>query len=151
MALRAVAQQSVAYFRDLDAELVRSAENPAKFERDCLALPVSDYRRVYYMERNEKMRTAKSFLNYAAMAYFLTHCLRTGGFFDETDAKGNVMTADAFDFIGALVLRNLQVMQFNSHEVYELRKDGAKTVFLGGGLYPTLGLFNHSCNPSIVR
>lgn len=148
MALRAIAQQSVGYFRGLEAELRRCEEDPGRVEREVVGLPVADYRRVYLMERHERVRSGKSFLNYAAMAYFLTHCLRMGGFFADVP-EGEA--EKEFDFIGALVLRNLQVMQFNSHEVYELRKDGAKTVFLGGGLYPTLGLFNHSCNPGIVR
>lgn len=63
---------------------------------------------------------------------------------------------DEFNFIGGLVLRNLQFLQFNTHEVYELvesmtDKKSSKTVFIGGGIYPTLALFNHSCNPDIVR
>lgn len=144
MAYRVVAQQSLAYFRKLHAELVASDSDRTAFEQKALLQPVSDYRRVYHLVRHEQVRGAKSFLNYSAMAYFLTHCLRLAEFFP-ADAT------DDFDFVGALVLRNLQIVQFNSHEVYELAKDGSRTVFLGGGLYPTLALFNHSCNPGIVR
>lgn len=144
MAYRVVAQQSVSYFRQLHAELVASDADRSTFERNALRLPVADYRRVYHLVRHEHVRGAKGFLNYAAMAYFLTHCLRMAEFFPADQA-------DDFDFVGALVLRTLQIVQFNSHEVYELQKDGARTVFLGGGLYPTLALFNHSCNPGIVR
>ena len=28
---------------------------------------------------------------------------------------------------------------------------GAKSVFIGAAVYPTLAMFNHSCDPSIVR
>lgn len=56
-------------------------------------------------------------------------------------------------YIGGLILRHLQALQFNSHEVAELViMDGnKKSVFIGGAVYPTLALFNHSCNPGIVR
>lgn len=54
------------------------------------------------------------------------------------------------------MLHNLQFLQFNAHEVSELdiKDDGidkATSLFLGGAIYPTLSLFNHSCNPAIVR
>lgn len=79
------------------------------------------------------------------MSYFLAHCLKIGQFF-------NADNLDEFDFIGGLILRNLQFLQFNTHEIYELHQgDTSKTEFIGGGLYPTLALFNHSCNPGIVR
>lgn len=82
------------------------------------------------------------------MAYFLTLCLKVASYFDSFEGE--------FNFAGGLVLRNLQFLQFNTHEIYELfesksDKKSSKTVFIGGGIYPTLALFNHSCNPDIVR
>ena len=59
--------------------------------------------------------------------------------------------------MGGLLLRHLQILQFNAHEVSELQiEEGSKinsgnSVFLGGGLFPTLAMFNHSCDPGIVR
>ncbi|XP_047102069.1 SET and MYND domain-containing protein 4-like isoform X2 [Schistocerca piceifrons] len=70
----------------------------------------------------------------------------------EDKIEGELTENEAF--IGGLLLHHLELLQFNAHEISEiiLNKDGtAKSVFLGGGLYPTLALFNHSCNPSIVR
>lgn len=86
------------------------------------------------------------------MSSFLAGCLKAAGYFD--DAL-NIDDPDDVQFIGGLLLRNLQFIQFNSHEVFDLVKtkkgNSSKTVFIGGGLYPTLALFNHSCDPSIVR
>ena len=31
------------------------------------------------------------------------------------------------------------------------KEEGAKSVFIGAAVYPTLAMFNHSCDPSIVR
>jgi SET and MYND domain-containing protein 4 len=50
---------------------------------------------------------------------------------------------------------NLQFMQFNAHEISELqykgKNDPGTSVFIGGGLYPTVAFFNHSCDPGVVR
>lgn len=110
-----------------------------------LRLSVTDYRKVFNLVRHENSRGAQSFLHYAIMSYFLAHCLKLGQFFTADNM-------DEFDFIGSLILRNLQFLQFNTHEIYELQTGKtSKTIFVGGGLYPTLALFNHSCNPGIVR
>ena len=53
--------------------------------------------------------------------------------------------------VGTVLLRSLQFLQFNAHEIAAWDGDQAKSVFLGGGLFLTLALFNHSCDPAIVR
>lgn len=47
-------------------------------------------------------------------------------------------------------------MQFNAHEISELQFKGkddsiGTSTFIGGGLYPTVAFFNHSCDPGVVR
>lgn len=111
-------------------------------------LPSTDYRKVLNLVRHENLRSDTNFFQYAVMAYFLTVCLKITSFFDNVEHE--------FNYIGSLVMRNLQFLQFNTHEVYELHesktdKKSTKTIFIGGGIYPTLALFNHSCNPDIVR
>ena len=56
-------------------------------------------------------------------------------------------------YIGSLLLRHLQILQFNAHEVSELliERESPRSIFIGGAVYPSLALFNHSCNPGIVR
>ena len=63
------------------------------------------------------------------------------------------------DYLGSeikfavLLLRCLKALQFNTHETSGWDTDRKKdnSIGLGGALYPTLALFNHSCNPAIVR
>lgn len=61
----------------------------------------------------------------------------------------------SFNFIGSLVYHNLQLLQYNAHEISELqykgKNDTGTSVFIGGGLYPTVAFFNHSCDPGVVR
>lgn len=90
------------------------------------------------------------------MATVLLRFLQETGYF-----KGEICKklTDNEIYIGGLLLHNLQVLQFNAHEIAELQFDAdypgeldrAKSQFIGGGLFPTLALFNHSCEPGIVR
>lgn len=60
-------------------------------------------------------------------------------------------------FIGSLLLRHLQLLQFNAHEIFEtcveaLNKfQGSKIVYVGAGIYPTVAMFNHDCHPALAR
>lgn len=113
-------------------------------------MPSDDYRRVYGLIRHEDKRDDKSYFQNAFMATFLIDLLRAAGYFELDE---NI--EDSATFIGTLILRNLQFLQFNSHEIFDLlkrkRDNSTQTISIGAGLYPTLALFNHSCNPSIVR
>lgn len=52
---------------------------------------------------------------------------------------------------------NLEYMRFNAHEIFEIqyqssiKDDAGASIFIGGGLYPTVAYFNHSCDPGVVR
>lgn len=108
------------------------------------------------MVRHEKQRPTYSFLQYAFMSIFLVRFLEANQYFDSDNRE---KTPEIYEeekvFIGSLILRNLQVLQFNAHEVFDLLKSAKaatrQTVAIGAALYTTLSLFNHSCNPSIVR
>lgn len=121
-----------------------------------IRLPSHDYRRIYSLVRHAKQRPTFSFLQYAFMSTFLLKFLEANQYFD-SDIRGK--TEEMIDedkiFIGSLISRNLQVLQFNAHEIFDLLKSSKmntrQTVAIGAGVFTTLALFNHSCNPSIVR
>lgn len=87
------------------------------------------------------------------MANVLVNLLKQKGYFASNG--DDQPSEDDETFIGTLILRNLQILQFNSHEIFDLltaKKDSiTQTMTIGAGLYSTLALFNHSCNPDIVR
>lgn len=108
------------------------------------------------------------------MASFLVKLLEISGYFegkprttpvDINEIKSmavNDKYKDDVDLFGGLILINLQILQFNAHEVFELQcpkpkvgtnviKHEGKSVFLAGAVFPTLALFNHSCDPGVVR
>lgn len=90
-------------------------------------------------------RQILSFLQYAFMSTFLVTLLKENHYFD-TDASNNgdgAVPEDDVNFIGGLILRNLQVLQFNSHEIFgllKLKNSDKRTVAIGAGLYATLFL-----------
>lgn len=107
------------------------------------------------MVRHEKKRPTYSFLQYAFMSSFLVKFLDANHYFDSDNrgADNDTLENDRL-FVGGLILRNLQILQFNSHEVFDLvksKKNGVQSCGIGAALYSNLALFNHSCNPSVVR
>ncbi|XP_055917831.1 SET and MYND domain-containing protein 4 [Eupeodes corollae] len=144
LALRIIASRPLECFKKIKDEI-----DVALSIEDIKKLPKNDYRCVSHLVRHENGRTASNFFQHALMARFLTKCLQVSGYF------GNPANPEDIILISSLILRNLQFIQFNTHEISELHtsktKQTEKTVFIGGGIYPTLALFNHSCDPSIVR
>ncbi|KAH8280291.1 hypothetical protein KR018_001592 [Drosophila ironensis] len=145
IALRIIASKPLDYFlkvKDtLDEELT---------PEELLSLPKDDFRRVAQLERHQTERQPSNFFQHVLMARFLTRLLQAGGYFGLEPVKpADVQT------ICSLVLRSLQFIQFNTHEVAELHKFSSsgreKSIFIGGAIYPTLALFNHSCDPGVVR
>uniref|UniRef100_A0A1B6CWC9 MYND-type domain-containing protein n=1 Tax=Clastoptera arizonana TaxID=38151 RepID=A0A1B6CWC9_9HEMI len=116
----------------------------------------TDYLTIYNLVGHEDRRSTEDFLHRTHMATFLFRCLKKTNFFGNIDDKPetNDLTQEEL-YIGSLILHHLQVLQFNAHEVCQLVvkniAENSYSQFIGGAVYPTLALFNHSCNPGIVR
>ncbi|ALC41289.1 CG7759 [Drosophila busckii] len=144
MALRIIASKPLDYF--LQLQPFGNEELPIE---ELLSLPKDDFRRVAFLERHQQERPPANFFQYVLMSRFLTKCLQAAGYFGSSAGPKQVQA------INALLLRSLQFIQFNTHEVAELHKYSKagreKSIFIGGAIYPTLALFNHSCDPGVVR
>ena len=76
-------------------------------------------------------------------------------YFDTDKSDGSISEEEIW--IASLLLRHLQLVQFNAHEIHEfIQVDpqtmrNTKTEYLGVGIYPTASYFNHSCQPSVTR
>uniref|UniRef100_A0A1A9UIY6 MYND-type domain-containing protein n=1 Tax=Glossina austeni TaxID=7395 RepID=A0A1A9UIY6_GLOAU len=144
MALRILASQD----KDNLLKLAKNIDQKLSLE-EILKLPKTNYLRVAHLVRHESTRTASNWFQHALMARFLSKCLQESSYMDKQ------CRSEDFAMITSLLLRTLQFLQFNTHEVAELHKsekDGSeRTAFIGGALYPTLALFNHSCDPGVVR
>lgn len=163
IALRMITERNLEYFHKIREEL---ETKPSGIYRN------DDYKNVYHLVGHESRRTKQDFLHRTQMAAFLVKLLEITGYFDgkpkssTLDDIKSMAIAEKYkenmEFIGGLLLKNLQILQFNAHEVFELQcpkpavgknviKHEGKSMFLAGAVFPTLALFNHSCDPGVVR
>ncbi|XP_017764467.1 PREDICTED: SET and MYND domain-containing protein 4-like [Eufriesea mexicana] len=139
-----------------ETEQQRKKENPRADEDDAKDVDDDVDLRVYDLVTHEKRRTAKDFFERSLMAAFLLKCLQRVGFFEKT-TKDEETPNDREIAVASLLLRHLQLLQFNAHEVFETRLGaehrfrGSRPVYLGVAIYPTVARFNHDCYPAVTR
>lgn len=80
-----------------------------------------NYSSIYHLATLSHLRSDKDFFDRTFMALFLFQCLRASGFLPtrhryEEDALN--ITEDEI-YIASLLLRHLQLLQFNAHEIHE--------------------------------
>ncbi|KAJ8682719.1 hypothetical protein QAD02_018511 [Eretmocerus hayati] len=120
-----------------------------------------DYLALRNLVTHEDERTAEDLFHRAYMAAWLFRVLQASSYFPTTaktpDHAEVSLTPDEI-FVADCILHHLQLLQFNSHEIFEFVRPMNKAALskgvsqlIGGGTYPTVALFNHSCNPGIVR
>ncbi|XP_050691384.1 SET and MYND domain-containing protein 4-like isoform X2 [Eriocheir sinensis] len=156
LALRVATQHGLHFFKKLRDRLgqppvLPSASSPHHPE---------DYLSFYHLAGLEEMRSAKDFFHRTLIAVFLLKILQRAHFFGKWDDEGppdKGLTEDEA-LVGGLLLRHLQVSQFNAHELSGMGfADGdnnykvTKSVFLGLAVYPTIAFCNHSCFPAVAR
>merc|ERR1719342_1971605 len=104
----------------------------------------------------EQDRSPTDFMQRTLMACLLLKVLQRAGFFGKWKETQDYqdLTEDEL-FVGQLLLRHLQVLQFNAHEIGVQCKIEQNNKFhsieLAYGIYPTISLMNHSCYPGCMR
>ncbi|CAB3377928.1 Hypothetical predicted protein [Cloeon dipterum] len=113
-----------------------------------------DLSNFFSLVSHSERRSPRDLLQRSLMAHFLLGGLSQGGYFGGKTFLGAELSGDQA-LIGGALLQALQIAQFNSHEVSELvsrdNDSDPKSLFIGGAVYTTLALLNHSCNPSVMR
>ncbi|KAI5633459.1 SET domain-containing protein [Phthorimaea operculella] len=166
IALRMITQYKKDYFTNIAKDLEEKPTGPYKTE---------DYKNIFHLVSHEEKRTKQDLLHRSEMAAFLVKLLEISGYFegkprdkpvslDELKSMGiDEKYSEDVALFGGILLKNLQILQFNAHEVFELQcpkpkkanqniiKHDGKSVFIAGAVFPTLALFNHSCDPGVVR
>ncbi|XP_014258385.1 SET and MYND domain-containing protein 4 [Cimex lectularius] len=146
LSLRMITQSNVLFFKDLVTAIQDNLDHP--------------YLQVYNMETHCKERQPKDFLYRTLMALFLLEILRNSGYFKQHGSQNPDELSDMEVMVGCLLLRQLQLTQYNVHEIYEtyVKPEGkpwtlkdSKAHYIGVGLYPSSSMFNHGCNPTMAR
>lgn len=165
MAFRAVSQRSLEQFLE-DKDRLTSPDN--RFGVDVPYDP-SDYATLFNLCTHSERREEYDTFTKTTFACFLLRCLQEVGYFKTR--PGLELTSEEA-YIGRLLKHFLECIQFNTHtveSVYENRVvgwdmetrlwktatrcnigDSLETERIGGGVYPTLALVNHSCDPNFT-
>lgn len=152
MALRIITQRPLKVFLGFKG-LLKEDDNCLKKKR----YTYDDYLNIYYLCRNVNQWKREHLLYYTCMAIYLLRLLKQSNYFERQTTDDDLHNEEAY--IGGLLLRHLQSLPFNAHEISELTNTATvasqettyKSEHIGGGVYPTVALFNHSCDPSIIR
>ena len=146
LALRIVTSQPLQFFKKLRTDLVIDNEG-SEFKNSYMAL--------FNLVGLDEERWEEDVFTRSMMAVALLKILKEAKYFpDKSDAE--TFTDDEI-FIGSLILRHLNVLQFNAHEVYELLRTDrdkikpCKNNPIGLAVYPRASYFNHSCHPNVAR
>ncbi|XP_052829237.1 SET and MYND domain-containing protein 4 [Octopus bimaculoides] len=110
-----------------------------------------DYWSIYNLVNHSEERTFSDLFRRTLTAVYLLKCLERTKFFSKADD-----CKDIHLIVGGHILRHLQMLPCNAHEITELSinlKQPLKSsaVDIGSAVYATLSLFNHSCDPNVVR
>jgi len=162
LAYRIVASQSLKVFNNIKHHL---NVDEKRSEIEALALHYSipgvpkstylSYLRLFNLVGLDNKRWQEDLFNRALMSVCLLKILKHSQYFP-SKSEENTFTSDEV-FIGSLMMRHMNVLQFNAHEIYEFfRGDRArmkpfKNNLIGVGVYPQASYFNHSCNPTTTR
>ena len=116
---------------------------------------------------HEELRDPGDPFKRACMAFYLAHHLNLAGFFPSKSVNGQEedmpQQKPFFDAsnkevvtIVTLILRHLQSCSCNAYEIDEFVRDTSlqkpdQVLQLGGAIFPTISLSNHSCVPNTIR
>ncbi|XP_064119854.1 SET and MYND domain-containing protein 4-like [Macrobrachium nipponense] len=105
----------------------------------------SSYNSIYYLCDNLDKQSFGLLFTHCQLAFTVTKLLeKSGRFFIHRPGKKFSPTRDDFLTTGTVLLSHALKVYYNPYEILDLRLK--KTI--GGGIFPALSLFNHSCNPS---
>lgn len=107
----------------------------------------SSYDSVYHLVTSTKLRSTEDLFEFTVLSCVLVKIMLASGLLKEV-----AESAADIAVIGEVVLRHLQIIQCNALRVIELTRptkfDEPKPEPVGVGLYPTVSLINHSCDPN---
>lgn len=168
LSLRIVLKASLEYLISIKQELEYYEKKYETIVRDESALFAlengeakvinsNQYSLIFPLITNSSVRKLSDLFRRSFVAMFLVKYLINADFF-EID-KSSPILAEQACFIGGLILRHLQSISCNAHEISELKLDESKkkpmadsyAQGIGAGIFAILSMFNHSCDPDVTR
>jgi len=163
LAYRIVASKSLKFFNSIKHQLnVDETSTDMTSATPSYSIPgvkktdYASYLSTFNLVGLDNQRWTEDIYNRALMAVCLLKILKASRWFPHFNEEVDTFTNDEL-FIGSLILRHLNVLQFNAHEIYEFlrgdreRMKPCKNSLIGVGVYPQASYFNHSCHPRTTR
>jgi len=170
LGFRAVTQKPVEFF--IRNEEKFDSHRPSQHGMDGI-YQSQDYQSLYNLCTHSNQREPYDIYTKTIFAVFLLRCLQEVGYFKSiVTTEPSLVLAEQEVLVGRLLSHFMQCIQFNTHtieSIYENRLvawdaetrlwknsakfnvgDGVETERIGGGVYPTLALVNHSCDPNFA-
>lgn len=154
LALRIITKAGYEFLKEFRQEIQQGLCESDSRESGCRrdgSYVSSDYLPIYCLVTHSEDRSIGDLFRRTMMAVFLLKTLQGGTFFGKKPCSQKDLA-----FIGGLILRHLQSNPCNAHEVSELQLDlnsvaTSESSEIASGIYATLSLFNHSCDPTVTR
>ena len=131
-------------FPDEKAKLQRSARYNS-----------SDYAPVFLQVDHIQDRDPGDTFRRILTSFFIIQFLRLAGYFpDSKSEQFFIESNEVLLDISCVIVHHLQSCSCNAYEVNELKiamEGGNESLELGGAVYPTVSLTNHSCFPNTHR
>jgi len=163
LAYRIVAAKSLKFFNAIKHNLVVDEESteqtgatPSYSIQGVKKTDYTNYLSTFNLVGLDSKRWTEDTFHRALMAICLLKILKAAKYFPHNKEDVDVFTNDEL-FVGSLMMRHLNVLQFNAHEIYELLRGDRrnmkpnKNLLIGLGVYPQASFFNHSCHPRTAR
>lgn len=160
LSLRMVVKATFKYLKEFKEKYGNSNEQETEVENTCSlgfnedgVYDSHDYWAVYNLVNHTFDRKFPDLFRRTVMAVYLLKCLEKTEYFPADDEECS--QTDHIE-VGSHILRHLQMLPCNAHEVTEfLIEPGemltSNSIGIGSAIYATLSLFNHSCDPNVVR
>lgn len=155
LAYKAIVKKPLSFFLENRAKFEQHDESSGSTNNQNSQYKSQDYRNYFNLVTHHSERKVGDIFHRAMLTVMLLRCMKKFGYFGP-DANDDVVTDDEC-YVGSILSHFLEVNQFNAHEVAQFemiarnKEEGSKSVYIGAACYPTLAMFNHSCDPSIIR
>lgn len=110
-----------------------------------------DYKTVYLLETHCKKSEPRVNLARAIKAVYLAKCMQY--VFEQTRVKN--IEEEEIKILAVAIMRHMQAINCNAYEIVENIRDQRTKIWeprnIGGAIYTTVSLVNHSCYPNVVR
>ena len=146
---------------EVKREIFIRDDNSMRFhDEDSRKLYRSDlYFNIFHLITNSVLRVDNELFRRAFISLFLVKILLKTNFIQIKNSNNPTDLRDNACFIGGLILRHLQSISCNAHEISMLKLDeesrkplaNSYANGIGAGIYAVLSIFNHSCDPHVTR